>query len=184
MATSKQLEEIAYHEAAHAVFFFKFGLRHGLATIKPDRATQTLGHVKIRRPKWMGIQPGTPLEEMRQRLRAEREILSLFAGRIAEARYAKRRINWGHEGDYHTIADFALSFISYDTDIHHAFLVYCEKVATAYVDAWWVYIQAVAEALVERRTLTNREFRKVIAAIPLEAFEQHRKQQKKATRRS
>jgi hypothetical protein len=179
MATLDPLE-IAHHEAAHAVFHLKLGLRQGRATIKPDKSRGELGHAEMRRPKWINDQPATVRDKQRLRLQAENEILALLAGRIAQSKYKGRTILWGHESDYGAVADLALSFISYDPDIHHAFLVYCEKVARASVDAWWPEIQAVARALVGRMTLTRREIQSVIAAIPPENFKRHYEQQRKA----
>jgi hypothetical protein len=172
--------ETAYHEAAHAVFHLKLGLRQGRVTIRPDESQGTLGHSEFRRPKWINDSPATTREEQRLRLNAENEILSLLAGRIAQSKYAGRRIRWGHEFDYQTVTDLAFSFISYDPDIQHAFLAYCEKQAQANVDHWWPEIQAVAHALTERTTLTRREIEDVIAAIPLEVLEQHYERRRQA----
>jgi hypothetical protein len=155
------LLEVAHHEAAHAVFQLKLGLRRGRVTIKPD-LKGSLGHAELRRPKWINDQPATLREEQRLRLHAENEILALYAGRIAQGKYAGRKITWGHEGDDHSIMDLATSCVSHHDEVRFAFLVYCQKHAALLVEAWWPEINAVAHALAERKSLTAREVRDVI----------------------
>ena len=168
---SKSLHEIAHHEAGHAVFHLKLGLGLGRVTIKPSRGMH--GHVAAKPAKWMNDPALTAAEEQRQRTRAENEILSLFAGHIAEAKYAGREICSGHERDYAEILDLATSFISNWDRVHGPFLLYCLEKSTLLVEQWWPEIQALAHALVELETLRAREAWEVIAAIPLEVFAAH-----------
>jgi hypothetical protein len=37
----------------------------------------------------------------------EKEIIALYGGRIAQAKYVRRRIDWGYESDDYQIADIA-----------------------------------------------------------------------------
>jgi hypothetical protein len=121
------LLEIAHHEAAHAVFHLKLGIRQGRVTIKPDERRGTLGHAELRRPKWINEQPARPREELRLRILAESEILALYAGRISQGKYTGSEIDWGHESDDHQAMELASSFVSDDDEIRYAFLVYCQK---------------------------------------------------------
>src|SRR5262249_15608045 len=100
--------EIAHHEVAHAVFNFKLGLRQIRVTIKPGQGK--LGHAEMRRPQWTNDQPATEREAQRLRLQAENEILSLYAGRIAQAKYAGGEIVWGYESDAKDAGNLATSF--------------------------------------------------------------------------
>lgn len=120
-----RLLEIAHHEAAHAVFHLKLGLRCGRVTITPTPAH--LGHAGLKRPRWINDQPGTTGQELRLRVHAESEILALCEGRITEEKYAGSRIRWGYELDYAQIADLVSSFISHWADVQSAFPKYCEK---------------------------------------------------------
>ena len=98
--TSDEIDprEVAHHEAAHTVFHLKLGMRQGRVTIRPDASRGTLGQAQLRRPKWINHPPTPAREEQRLRIQAENEILALYAGRIAQAKYAGRGIDWGHEG--------------------------------------------------------------------------------------
>jgi hypothetical protein len=163
------LLETAHHEAAHAVFHLKLGLRCGGVTIRPT--PDRLGHAKLKRPRWINDQPCTTRQELRLRVQAESEILALYAGRIAEEKSARSRIRSGYESDYAQIADL-VGFISRGwADVESAFLEYCEKQAKLCVEQWWPEIQAVARALVERESLRPGAVMEVVAAIPLEVFE-------------
>jgi hypothetical protein len=97
----------------------------------------------------------------------------LYAGRIAQAKYAGREITWGYGQDDPDIADL-VTIVSYWDEVSHAYLVYCEKRAKLMVESAWPEIQAVAHALAERKSLTGRQVREVIASIPLDAIEEHR----------
>jgi hypothetical protein len=119
----------------------------------------------------------------RQRIHAENEILALHAGVLAQAKFAGHEIDWRHGKDYRDAADLATSFVSDDDDVRHAFLVYCKKRSAAMVEAWWPEIQALAHALMEQKTLTPREVREVIAAIPAEVYREHRKARSEAFER-
>jgi hypothetical protein len=180
--TSDEIDprEVAHHEAAHTVFHLKLGMRQGRVTIRPDASRGTLGQAQLRRPKWINHPPTPAREEQRLRIQAENEILALYAGRIAQAKYAGRGIDWGHEGDDQYAMRLATHCVSEQDDVRYAFLVYCQKQAAQAVEAWWPEIQAVAQALFERKTLSARECRDVIAAIPDEVYEEYHTRRREA----
>jgi hypothetical protein len=177
------LLEVAHHEAAHAVFHLKLGLRQRRVTIKPNRRRGTLGQAEIRRPKWINEQPSTEQEQRRQRIQAESEILALYAGQIAQAKYTGNEINWGHDSDDGQIQDLAIGFVSKHDNVRYPFLVYCRMLSARLVEAWWPEIQAVARALLERTTLTVKETREVIASIPDDVRHEHRQRLSEAFER-
>jgi hypothetical protein len=135
--------------------------------------------VEIRRPKWF-VLPETPGDEDRQRIRAEKEIIALYAGRIAQAKLARKRIHWGYESDEYQIADIASSVVSFDDEIRCAFLVYCRKLSEGLVEQYWPYIEAVAEALVEEKQLRPNQLHQVIAAVPDSVIRAHQDRLRKA----
>ena len=164
------LEEVAHHEAAHAVLHFFQQLPVRRITIQPE--VGSLGYVEIRRPQWF-VTPETPVQEDRQRIYAEREIIALYAGRIAQAKYARKRIHRGYESDEYQIADIASSVISLDDETRYPFLIYCRKLSASLVERYWPYIEAVAQALVERKQLRPAQFRQVIADVPVAVIRAH-----------
>jgi len=168
MKKQPDLWEIAYHEAGHAVIHWVLGIPQRHATIKPDPNGRSLGHVEIRRPRWFR-EPRTPKEEERRRLYAENEILALLAGRIAQSRYAGKRISWGFENDYQQVRNL-VSVISYHNDVSFAFLKYCEKQTVRMVEANWPQIAEVAKQLMTHTTLDSSQIQHIIASIPPEVL--------------
>jgi ATP-dependent Zn protease len=155
----------AYHEAGHAIIYVMNGLELEYVTIEPD--SDSLGHVQVRRPEWLHVGPTTESQRQLLWLEAENTILGLYAGGIAEAKYASRKIDWGHEEDAKKALELAISFIGDWEDVYNAFLDYCHKHARRLVELWWPEIQAVACSLAERKTLTGDQVHEAIDSIPM-----------------
>jgi hypothetical protein len=115
--------------------------------------------VEIRRPQWF-VTPETPAQEDRQRIHAEREIIALYAGRLAQAKYAQKRNHWGYESDEYQIADIASSVISLDDETRYPFLIYCR-----------------------RKQLRPAQFRQVIADVPVAVIRAHQARRALAAKR-
>ena len=126
------------------------------ATIKPDEKRDSLGHVALHRPpRWM-YGPRTPREEERSHFRIQAEVVALYAGQLAEARLTGKHPEEGHWKDDQDAVTLAGRLFS-DTEVRDAFLHFCYLQARAWVNnpILWVEIQALAEALLERETLTR-----------------------------
>lgn len=168
----KERRETAHHEAAHAVVYFWSDVPFRKVTIKPDKKSDSLGHVALHRtPRWM-CEPVGSTEETRSRSRIEAEVVALYAGQLAQARLTGKHPEDGHWKDAHDAVTLAYRLFS-NTDVVNAFLHFCYLHAREwiYAQTHWVEIQAVAEALLERETLTRNQVSQVIADIPHDRFQ-------------
>ncbi len=156
---NKRLEEIAYHEAGHAVVGWKSGLKVRRVTIEPDAEDRTLGHVLYARAR--GFRPDIRLDD-RARCRAERHIVCSFAGQLAHAKFLGRR-GWGMEQDDREAVGYGLYLRCTSTEAREAYLHYCFLTARDLVKTQWRGIQAVARALLQRSTLTGSEVIEVLS---------------------
>jgi hypothetical protein len=154
------LDATAYHEAGHAIARWWLGLRFKEASIVPNSAEGTLGYVLGKGlPKWFN--PDTHDDNPRVRLRAEKEIISLFAGRIAEQKFRGRRPNRNtHYSDTHSAVDLATYFHGGET--LEAFLKYLFLRSRGLVDVRWHEIGWVAEELLQQHRLTYKAMVDVI----------------------
>ena len=154
------LEATAYHEAGHAVVCCREGRRFRRATIEPDGERGTLGHVAgVVQPKW--FRPDLELTP-RLMIRAESEIVELWAGPAAERRFTNRWNRVGARGDEEGILLLAERF--HGGDVLAKYIAYLKARAEAYVASpvVWPEIEAVAAALIDRLTLTFEETHAVI----------------------
>jgi hypothetical protein len=150
----KSLEATAYHEAGHAIARWWLGLRFKEASIIPNSAEGTLGHVLgSGLPKWFN--PATQDHQPRMRLQAEKQIVTLFAGQIAEQNFLGRRPNRNtYHHDNHCAVDLASYF--HEGETLEAFLKYLFLRSRDLVDLRWQEIGWVAEELLHGRRLTYK----------------------------
>jgi hypothetical protein len=102
----------------------------------------------------------------RDRDRLEREIMSLLAGHAAERRFAGRANHAGSYRDRKTAIDLASTFVDYDPKVTIAFFRWISLRVDAVFESphQWLFVKAVAAALLERQRLTYREVRATIEA--------------------
>lgn len=153
---SQLLKATAYHEAGHAVVSLKYQRSVKHVTIVPE--DDCLGQVVNRRSR-------ARLDPQRVDGKTvnwfERELLITFAGPVAESRFRGRRNTRILGTDY-----------EYALDI--AFQLHCGEVLEKYWDYMlertrqmvtsplvWVQIEVVANALLERGTLTGKQVRDI-----------------------
>ena len=165
--TREQLAPTAYHEAGHTVaaVFLYIGLKHKGVTIVPNRVRGVLGetHVKKgfrgkpylvnRAVVWRGL---------------EKQIIISLAGEHAQRKYRPSSVRSHDIADDRREAVKWLSYLALDATgepiseelrLHYKLLNLRAKnmVATR-----WPEITAVANALLERKTLTAQEVREVL----------------------
>jgi ATP-dependent Zn protease len=158
------LRATAIHEAAHAVVArHERKAVHGVSIV-PDEEEGTLGHVQ-RAPlsrRWIeGVGSG-PLTA-RTRREAESNIRIALAGGIAERRFRGGRHNWtGSTKDRENAAEFARA-VAGSTREEVAHLRYLAIQTEQIVEASWWLIDALAEVLLARPTLTGAQVRAAIS---------------------
>jgi hypothetical protein len=154
---------IAYHEAGHAVVSFCLGVRVRRATIVPD--DDSAGHVQNEREKpstYNGIDRGDPWHP--SRLRAEKRVMVLQAGEVAQRRYNPLSVRRGHfQDDRKKCVDLLRRYApdeeKLDVMPHYRLLRHW----TIYlIEQYWDLVEAVAKALLECRELSGTQVLDVI----------------------
>lgn len=172
MSKRNALEATAHHEAGHAIALWHFGRGFKRVTVDPDQSKATLGHLLHHKmPKWVDPETGF---SGRIRLYLERRIIVCFAGQIAEAKFLGRQPRYGMEQDNDQAIDFASSLLGGQQDTFDAYIRYCWLTTRDIVNLHWRDIEAVAVALVERKTLQHRDVLDVIQSM-------HKKRHTEAT---
>jgi hypothetical protein len=155
---SQRVQELAYHEAGHAVAQIEF--KHSFKHVTIVRTEPPLGHVEPgRKPKSINLDSYLPPRAARW---IEDEILICLAGPAAEFRI-KGRYNWrGARGDMDRVFELT-NYLHGDNEIIGLYLKYMIARAKGQVVSqfWWPQIDALAKALVERQQLTSKQARKV-----------------------
>jgi hypothetical protein len=158
----KRLTATAYHEAGHAVAREQRGLRFRRVTIVPEDGA--LGMVESAGvPRWVYEETGS-----RHRIRGwyEDQIFVALAGPRAERRVIGRRNHVGAGGDYRWVSDLILRlglpeaaqkpYLDYQIALLDGFLA---------VPYWWAKVEALAKALLDRKTLTGAEAREIFWSV-------------------
>lgn len=130
--------------------------RNGV-TVVASKIKQSLGtaHVltQLREHPDVSVSPRT-------HVRIENYAVMCMAGDVAEKKFCPRR-HYGGQTDLNNAADL-LSYISESTDITTARLNLAIRQARNLVERRWSEIASVANALVERKTLTANQVREAI----------------------
>ena len=157
----QRLKETAHHEAGHAVASWWLGVKFKYVTGAP--AADSFGHLKPRYPKW--FQPDADSSD-RVRLHIEQDIIIGFAGQLAQAKFRGERPRYGMHGDNRQAVDMA-SYRGGSTKTTEAYLRYCWCASEDLVSMRWREIQAVADALLERQTISYKEVIEVTLPLPV-----------------
>lgn len=169
--TEQQLQATAYHEAGHAVMALLLKKRFSMATIEPGE--DFLGMVA-----YSGLQAWESRTELleygsfddlgaRDRSFLERDIMVSLAGPVAEAIYlgaADVAVHLGGRGDYQKILDLVTRFMA--PDEAQPYVKWLEERAKTRLEnpISWRGVTAVAECLLEEKTLTRNRVKSAVAA--------------------
>lgn len=156
----------AYHEAGHAVVRALLGLSVRKVTVKPTE--DTLGHVAgAPLPQWLCrvVEVDDPWDHAWALRKILNEITSMYAGALAERLKTRRALNVdGAYYDHRQIADFAITVTpeSHPKEMQ-ALCAWLELRASRLLREHWKAVEAVAQALLEKRTLTGNQVLTAIA---------------------
>jgi hypothetical protein len=178
---SADLRRTAYHEAGHAVADFLLAIPLWEVTIVPDG--ERLGHVKDGPRVRRSIQSESDLT-LRDREQLERRTVAAFAGPRAEAKATGVDVEPQISGDLLLIgnrAHLAGSFFDSDPGEQEAYMNWLRERARVIVEQGWYLIEALANELLTRPTLSGRAVQRLLrdvvtsppAASPLEACAVH-----------
>lgn len=164
---------VAYHEAGHAVVAKCLGVAVRRATIIPeDGSAGHVLHTRMSRKMSEAIEFADRFSL--SRLQAEKRVMVSLAGELAQRRFDPNSVHPDHgAGDREHIAHILERYAGCDSDgvidmrKHYALL---EEWTDQLLAQKWYLVQAVADALVERRTLSKQEIYDVILAADFQRF--------------
>ncbi len=159
---SKELQSTAYHEAGHAVISWALEYEVYKITIVPsgDKA----GLVIHQNPLF-----GVPLDRDNSPnavAQAKKGMMISLAGPIAQRKFSPE--SWqDHHGavDLESVADYALRLSGSEEDAN-VFLESFDLEIKGMVDRYWLEIQNLASALLEKRTMTAEEVLDSLGPLP------------------
>lgn len=155
----RRLMITAYHEAGHAVAAVEYDQPFKHVTIESN--LESLGHLLHHSyPRW--FRPDIRITP-RVRERLEGRIVTLFSGGLAERRFSGRKgVSAGSWNDHKIALDLASHAAGSDRSLRR-YLDWLWTVAEDFVTCapFWQQIEAVAEALAQRRRLRATEVRKI-----------------------
>lgn len=152
----------AYHEAGHAVAAMQLGVgigRRGVSII-PGEDFAGFAHVL----KGFRGRPDLDLITGAMRLKAENRVIVSFAGPAAQRRFRASSVRSYHgRSDRERAIDLLIFFASPTRELE-AYLrwlhIRTENLVAG--QAWWLMIEAVAEALMTHKRLTSEEVEAVV----------------------
>lgn len=152
----RRLQGTAHHEAGHAVA--QSVLTHVAklrrVTIVPDARNLGIAQSHLRPSFRPGVE--ADLREIVD------EIVVLLSGAAAERRFAGRANHVGAQSDYHKAVALACCVAGGEEEAQ-AIIRWLLARAARFVEHRWSAIEAVAQALLERKVLSGAEVRAVIA---------------------
>lgn len=169
-SNKSELARVAHHEAGHAVAAIEFRIPFKYVTIDP--ALLILGHCALSKAR--NFRPDYSVTRATQ-LRAERYIVTCYAGLTAEAKYTGI---WNFEGSEHDlkVATTLASQVCGSFEEVEAFLNWM-MIRNKQLWTWegdpgddldnpfWGEVRAVAEQLLAGTTLSNRQVRVIAASV-------------------
>lgn len=178
---TKKLATTAYHEAAHAVAcVFAEGQRIGFreVSIVPNDAEGSLGHVlRKQHPAWLRREWESGFLSARADRAAMNQAVALLAGRAGASKYrGTGGSSWGSavyyhhpeygkvivDGDVKRAVEYLDLISNGDPDETSILWRLAEYRARRLVSVHWELVTKLAEALLERHTLTEAEVTEVL----------------------
>jgi len=165
----KSLEATAYHEAGHAVIALSERMRVKSATIVPGEDYWGA----VARQNMTRVQMGFD-EPAKMHRYLTREIRVILAGLAAEWRFTGRNNFRGASSDYKEAINLSLHVYGSDTIVPYLRFMSALMKEEVSKPARWAQIKAIAEALMERGTIRNREIREICDQAVNDAMEMKR----------
>jgi hypothetical protein len=165
------LECTAYHEAGHAIAEFSFGRRIRRITIEPN--DNALGNCISEKPP-RGFQPDVSIPPYHAEW-IYRQIVSLFAGSVAEAKHRGRKNHIGASSDYHAAVHLA-SYLPNSTRAMEKMLAWLHQRAVDLFEQeyWWRMVEALATELLVHKTLSGKRAHEIFCQATQRELQRHR----------
>lgn len=148
------IEETAYHEAGHVVAKMQYGIKFDYVTIIPKN--DSLGHVRGRK-RWGAIRDLQSTSQLRY-------LVAALAGLYAQKKFSGRLDTNGADSDFDKVDSIIFDHHPSDT-VREAYRTYIHALAETMFEnpIRWRQTEAIANALLERKTLTYQEASHVAA---------------------
>ena len=171
------INQVAYHEAGHAVAGYELHVPFRYVTIVPDEEQGSAGHILYSRLRPDFDSARYEMTEFQLRRIIEPRIICALSGEAAESGLTGRRHLLTATEDYHHAVEFALVATGGSPDEAGAYCtwLYYRAVGVVRKPFVWPAIEALAAALLEHKTISSREARRIIkGAIKSEIETQRR----------
>jgi hypothetical protein len=157
----EKLKKTAYHEAGHAVANFATGKRFTKVSVIPIPEDGSLGRVSG--TGWQSkLNPELDdTEQPRLRRMVEREIITLLAGVVAEAKLTGRYNHIGASKDYHKAVSYA-SYVTDSTRETEAYIEWLFEKTKNILSRRWGAVELLTEELVRQQEIGYLATRKII----------------------
>lgn len=162
---------VAYHEAGHLIAAHRLGLpfsgKQAISIIEAEDYRGVFIHKNILQPDEVYTNPD------RARLKMERLVVSKLAGIEAQRSFDPNSVDcgdglpgghWDGVSDYHDAIGLIDHFVGSNEELE-AYLNLLRIRARNLVASNWPYIEAIAERLLEKKTLSAADARQVISAV-------------------
>jgi ATP-dependent Zn protease len=155
----------AYHEAGHAVCAWRLRMKIRKATVISNEYSAGRVQIgKMSKASLSDIELGTRFST--GRIQAEKQVMVAMAGAVAQRKFAPRSWRSYHDSaDHEIISDLLERYAGFDDDgvldarQHYKLL---RQWTEQLIRNDWKLVEAVAEALMERGTLSGDQVRQVI----------------------
>lgn len=157
-----RIERAACHEAGHAIAAILQRRRFKHATIVEQEGAT--GHVRFFRDE--NMDPAVVEDDKRIYAKLEREIIISFGGHAAEEVLTGKRYRKAFRSDFESIAAMVLQ-VHDDVELRDAYFKYLYLKTRELLGRPlnWMSVEAVAKALLERKTLKANEVRLIVEEV-------------------
>jgi hypothetical protein len=157
-------EATAYHEAGHAIAWWRYGIPIRDVTIVPgDGFAGQVRHGDL----WGEVKLDVD-DPHEHETNISKEVVVCLAGSAAQRRFSRRSWRTYHgQSDHVRAVDLASRLNEDDDRAKDLYLRWTERRADFLVKRYWPFITALAERLLVVRTLTGDDVLKVISEVAL-----------------
>lgn len=147
------IDVVAYHEAGHAVVHLYFG--HAVEAVTIVRDGAAAGGALVDQQQLDALRYE---DQLLTQVVFERYIMGAMAGELAQRRYSAASVDDVHgASDRRCVQDYLDELDAPTQEIREAYWRLLELRTAALLDKLWPQVERLAQALIERKSLTGAE---------------------------